>query len=180
MTRIKKSRNTNENGAKRAPRTKKAERTIARKKQDNGNKSGSRQSVGEQQQNNHGGKGKKDPRIGSKKPVALVLPNTNEAPIAAVRAVKQAPLTDEQKLAQLENDPRLNQLLDLLEEGKTLPAADQQWLDKQLNELERLMDKLGIDDLADADDAEFTDDEDLLAKFDAGEDLLKQYQQDDK
>ncbi len=179
MTRIKKSRNANENGAKRAPRTKKAERTIARKKQDNGNKSGSRQSVGAQPQSN-GGKAKKDPRIGSKKPVALTLPTTKEAPIAAVRAVKQAPLTDEQKLAQLENDSRLNNLLDLLEEGKTLSAADQQWLDKQLNELERLMAKLGIDDLADADDDEFTDDEDLLAKFDAGEDLLKQYQEDDK
>lgn len=179
MTRKKKSRNVNENAAKRAPRTKQSERSVAGKKQNSGNKSGSRQAVANAT-SNAGNNAKKDPRVGSKKPVQLVMPTAAPAPIAAVRPVKQAPLTDEQKLAKLENDPRLNNLLDQLEDGKMLAAEDQQWLDVQLAELERLMEKLGIDDLAEADQVEFTDDDDLLAKFDAGEDLLKQYQQDDK
>ncbi|KFZ36296.1 aminotransferase [Shewanella mangrovi] len=179
MTRIKKSRNTNENGPKRAPRTKKTDRKTARKKQETGNKSGSRQAVGATGSTSGQSNAKKDPRLGSKKPVALSLP-TQQAPIAAVKPAKKPALTDEQKLMQLEDDPRLNSLLDQLEEGKTLSNTDQQWLDKQLNEIERLMQKLGIEDLEEANDIGADDEDELLAKFDSGADLLKQYQQDDK
>ena len=101
-----------------------------------------------------------------------------QAPIATVKPVKKPVLTDEQKLMQLEDDPRLNSLLDQLEEGKDLSSTDQQWLDKQLNEIERLMKKLGIDDLSETEAAD--DEDDVLAEFESGADLLKQYQQDDE
>lgn len=92
---------------------------------------------------------------------------------------KQPKLTDEQKLLKLEDDPRLNQLLDMLEEGRDLNDADQKWLDVQLNEIERLMERLGI---SEADDLEHVmktttgSDDDLLEKFESGADLLKDYQ----
>lgn len=93
--------------------------------------------------------------------------------------VKQPKLTDEQKLLKLEEDPRLNQLLDMLEEGRDLNDADQKWLDQQLNKIEALMVKLGISDELDEDvpaSAKALSDDELFDKFESGADLLKDYQ----
>ncbi|WP_188669282.1 GTPase-activating protein, partial [Tersicoccus solisilvae] len=91
---------------------------------------------------------------------------------------KQPKLTDEQLLLQLEEDPRLNKLLDQLEEGRELAADDQQWLERQLAKIEKLMEKLGITDLDQADEAPSKghSDDELLEKFESGAELLKQYQ----
>ncbi len=177
MTR-KKSRKINENAPKRPPRTKKEDRVITGKKQKSGNKAGSRHNEKQIQQKQSGTAQAKDPRHGSKKPVALELPT--KAPVA--KQPKAPKMSDEQKLLKLEEDPRLNKLLDMLEEGRDLNDADQAWLEKQLTEIERLMDRLGIteeDDLEHVMKTTVGSDDDLLDKFESGADLLKDYQDKD-
>lgn len=180
MSRSKKTRKGGENSPKLQPRTKKQERVLAGKKKESGNKSGSRHNEGQLQKQApvNGASQKNDPRHGSKRPVALVV----ATPSAKVHAekVKQPKLTDEQKLLQLEEDPRLNNLLDMLEEGRELNDADQKWLDQQLNKIEALMVKLGITDEEDAPKPTKrpVSDDDLFDRFESGIDLLKDYQND--
>ncbi|MFV9671350.1 Der GTPase-activating protein YihI [Pantoea graminicola] len=90
----------------------------------------------------------KDPRIGSKKPVALIADGKTTAtkPKKSVEkpAAKKVRLTPEEELAKLENDERLDALLDRLENGETLSAEDQGWLDASLDRIDELMEQLGI------------------------------------
>ncbi|ORM82746.1 GTPase-activating protein [Pantoea deleyi] len=90
----------------------------------------------------------KDPRIGSKKPVALIADGKTAAvkPKKSVEkpAAKKVRLTPEEELAKLENDERLDALLDRLENGETLSAEDQGWLDASLDRIDELMEQLGI------------------------------------
>ncbi|MCL1147754.1 Der GTPase-activating protein YihI [Shewanella sp. 10N.261.52.F9] len=174
MSRSKKMRKSNDNAPKLAPRTKKKDRVLAGKKQVAGNKAGSRHNASMIESQANGGKAKSaDPRHGSKKPVQLNI----HAEVKAEPKPKGPKLTDEQKLLKLEEDPRLNSLLDMLEEGKNLNAEDQKWLNKQLTQIETLMDKLGITD--EEDDApqskKSVNDDDLFDKFESGADLLKDY-----
>lgn len=174
----KKTRKINENAPKRQPRTKKEDRVVAGKKQNTGNKAGSRHNEKQIQQAQTGTAKAKDSRHGSKKPVALNL--QQEKPIE--NKPKAPKMSDEQKLLKLEDDPRLNSLLDMLEEGKELNATDQHWLEKQLSEIERLMKRLGIteeDDLEHVMKTTVSSDDDLLDKFESGADLLKDYQNRD-
>ena len=83
-----------------------------------GLKAGSRQQV-EQAGKKSGTKQAKDPRIGSRKPVALIVDEKRSKPVAP-KAVKEKKLvmTPEQELASIENDDRLNDLLDRLDAGE--------------------------------------------------------------
>jgi len=119
-----------------------------------GLKAGSRQQV-EQPKNKSGSGQSKDPRIGSRKPVVLVLDDTQKKQ-AAPKAVKEKKLvmTPEQELASIENDDRLNDLLDRLDAGETLDAAEQAWVDQRVDRYQELMDELGIIDSDDEEDDE--------------------------
>ncbi|QIR15973.1 Der GTPase-activating protein YihI [Shewanella aestuarii] len=179
MARSKKTRKGGENGPKFAPRVKKADRkTVEGKRAENGRKPGSRHNEALLKQNASGNAGKStDPRHGSKKPVALTPVATKEPQSTKP---KQPKMTDEQKLLKIEEDPRLNSLLDMLEEGRDLSANDQKWLDSQLDEIERLMDRLGLNEEAPKSTSnkktpKTDSDDDLLARFESGEDLLKDY-----
>ncbi|MGK3143764.1 Der GTPase-activating protein YihI [Pantoea sp. C2G6] len=91
----------------------------------------------------------KDPRIGSKKPVALIADGKTTSARVKTGAEKPAApkkvrLTPEEELAKLENDERLDALLDRLENGETLSAEDQGWLDASLDRIDELMEQLGI------------------------------------
>ncbi|PMG30552.1 GTPase-activating protein [Shewanella sp. 10N.286.52.C2] len=184
MARSKKSRKGGENGPKQAPRVKKSERkVIGGKKNDSGRKSGSRHNEALIEKESPHVKTQKnnDPRHGSKKPVALSIAPAKKATVAASAKVKQPKLTDEQKLLKLEEDPRFNDLLDLLEEGKDLAADDQKWLDSQLSKIESLMEKLGISDAEElpapaAPSKKAASDDDLYERFETGADVLKDYQ----
>ncbi|NMH66709.1 Der GTPase-activating protein YihI [Shewanella salipaludis] len=181
MSRSKKTRKGGENSPKLQPRTKKQDRTsVTTKRKESGNKSGSRhnESLIQQQAPQSDLAKKKDPRHGSKKAVVLELPVSKVE--AAKPKAKQPKLSDEQRLLQLEDDPRLNSLLDMLEEGRDLKDSDQKWLDQQLNKIEALMHKLGITD-GDEPQAKpkSLSDDDLLEKFESGADLLKAYQDKD-
>lgn len=104
----------------------------------------------------------KDPRIGSRKKVPLMVEFVNKPQKAqAVSVAKSEPkatLDPMLELEQLENNECLNHLLDQLEEGKQLSLKDQQFVDECLARVAQLMDELGI-----ADDEE--NDEDLYRTF---------------
>lgn len=119
---------------------------------------------------------KADPRLGSKKPIALVAAASaaaSAAPVVAkpkpekVAKPKVEALSPEQELERLENDTRLTTLIDRVDEGETLQAADQQWLDTQLARHRELLAELGLLEEDDDDlDGERSDD-DLWDSLDA-------------
>lgn len=116
---------------------------IARKKSNKqkGLQAGSRhsQAVSAQQKSQAQAK---DPRLGSKKPIPLVVveaphPKSNQAK-------KVRKLNAEQELTQLENDAQLNALLDRLDNGERLGAGLQAYVDEKLDRIEQLMKQLGL------------------------------------
>ncbi|MNO69471.1 Der GTPase-activating protein YihI [compost metagenome] len=120
-----------------------------------GLKAGSRQQV---EQSKKGGSGKqaKDPRIGSRKPVVLIVEEKQSKPVAPKpQKEKKLVMTPEQELASIENDDRLNDLLDRLDAGETLEAAEQAWVDQRVDRYQELMDELGIIDTDEDDDGDF-------------------------
>ncbi|STD50120.1 Der GTPase-activating protein YihI [Edwardsiella tarda] len=80
-----------------------------------------------------------------------------------VQVVKQPEtktvLTPEAELARLENDPRLDALLERLEEGATLNSEEQRYVDEMLDRIDELMEELGIEL---EDDEEEEKDEDIM------------------
>ncbi|TPG57346.1 Der GTPase-activating protein YihI [Ewingella americana] len=153
------------------------------RKRDNkrrGHKAGSRANPdAEKKQNGAAGK-KTDPRIGSKKSVPLVVETVfNNAP-KAKKAPKpqqveaeiktQPQLPPEEELTLLENDPRLDSLLDKLDDGEKLSAEDQSYVDQTLDRIDALMELLGIE-LGDEDDEvdEKTKNEDMMQLLKRGD-----------
>lgn len=91
----------------------------------------------------------KDPRIGSRKKIPLVVEFVNKPEKG--QFIQPVPLDVQPKkiepmfeLEQLENNECLNQLLDELEAGRKLSAQDQQFVDECLDRIAELMDELGI------------------------------------
>lgn len=137
-------------------------RDRKRDKKHRGHASGSRANPQTQSNNGKQSAAAKDPRIGSKKPVALIA-DEKAAPAKAKNVAakpareKKVSLTPEEELAQLENSERLDALLDRLEKGETLSSEDQGWLDVTLDRIDELMEQLGI---------EMDEEEDLEAEED--------------
>ena len=145
-----------------------------------GLKAGSRQQV-EQAGKKSGTKQAKDPRIGSRKPVALIVDEKSSKPVAP-KAVKEKKLvmTPEQELASIENDDRLNDLLDRLDAGETLDAAEQAWVDQRVDRYQALMDELGIIDTDEDEDGDFDDVEyEESSEPASGEELWERFTQVD-
>lgn len=93
----------------------------------------------------------KDPRIGSKKKVPLMVEFVNKPEkgqfIKPVIIEELKPvLTPELELEQLENNECLHQLLDELDSGEVLSVKDQQFVDECLDRIDELMNLLGIQD----------------------------------
>ncbi len=100
---------------------------------------------------------KKDPRIGSRKKVPLIVEFVNKPEkgmfIPKVVLEEKAKTIDPMlELDQLENNECLNQLLDQLDAGKTLNKEDQAFVDQCLDRIAELMDKLGIEDEDESED----------------------------
>ncbi len=89
-------------------------------------------------------KSQKDPRIGSKKPVELVSSVT-----AAVTPKPKQKAFDEEaafaELQALENDPRLQSLLERLDQEEELSDADLRYVDERTERFSQLAEQLGID-----------------------------------
>lgn len=106
----------------------------------------------------------KDPRIGSRKKVPLMVEFVNKPEkgqfIQAEKTNEKSPALDPMlELEQLENNECLNNLLDQLDDGKVLSKADQAFVDECLDRIAQLMDELGISD------EEGEDEDDLLRTF---------------
>lgn len=135
-------------------------RERKRQKKHRGNKSGARYQ--EKSTNSKSGNQNQalDPRVGSKKPIPLVVDDnavvTRPAP-AKEPAVK-VKLSPEQELEMLEQDDCLDSLLARLEDGETVTAEEQAYIDTCLDRIDELMSILGIE-LTDDDEEE---DEDKL------------------
>ena len=136
MTRIKKTRKSGPLALRKADR-KPDEAVSSSKAKENtkekgkGKAAGSRYGAQAQSQQQKAVGELKDPRHGSKKPVPLTVPKKAMAP--------------EKDLLALENDTRLQALLDRAENGDILTKADQTWLDAQLARYQELAELLGID-----------------------------------
>lgn len=61
-------------------------------------------------------------------------------------------LSPEEELARLENDQRLDALLERLEDGATLNGEEQRYVDEMLDRIDALMEELGIELEDDEDD----------------------------
>ncbi len=142
-------------------------RERKRLKKHKGLKSGSRHSLASGADAANAGQ-KKDPRLGSKKKIPLVI-NAD-----AKQTKQQRHLSAEQELALLENDAQLNVLLDRIEAGENLGAGLQKFVDEKLDRIEVLMKQLGIyeDDseveeaASEAYDHKERSEDELLADFD--------------
>ncbi len=64
-------------------------------------------------------------------------------------------MTPEQELQQLQNDERLQRLVERFEEGETLNADDQRYLDEKSERYETLISKLGYELDEEWDDEEY-------------------------
>ncbi|WP_044470070.1 Der GTPase-activating protein YihI [Mannheimia massilioguelmaensis] len=140
-------------------------REDKKKKKHKGLSSGSRHSTSTQ--NNHSQHlEKRDPRLGSRKKVPLIVEFVNNpekgqtiepvtVPPTKAKTKKLDPMLE---LEQLENNECLNQLLDELDAGKSISAADQKFVDECLDRIAELMDELGIED-------EEENEDDLLRTF---------------
>ncbi|ADU71236.1 Der GTPase-activating protein YihI [Pantoea sp. At-9b] len=131
-------------------------RDRKRDKKHRGHAAGSRANPEKQATGKGQARNAQDPRLGSKKPIALVA----EGQTSVVKKAAPKPkaekvrLTPQEELAKLENDERLDTLLDRLENGETLSGEEQAWLDETLDRIDELMETLGIALDDDADDDE--------------------------
>ncbi|MEQ4454457.1 MULTISPECIES: Der GTPase-activating protein YihI [Kosakonia] len=118
-------------------------RDRKREKKHRGNVSGSRANGGDGASGSGRGKQQKDPRIGSKKPIPLGVTDTPVNKQHKPKSEKPM-LSPQAELEMLETDERLDALLERLEEGETLSADDQAWVDAKLDRIDELMQKLGL------------------------------------
>ena len=160
MTRQKKSRKASDNGQRHLPATeirKIREQKDETKKKGAGLKSGNRNSMQQvnANQDNAANKPKKDPRLGSKKPIALLPEATPELlpvkapaslPKVQLKTAKPETLSPEQELLQLENDTKLQQLLERVERDELLTGKDAKYFNAKIARMEQLMAELGLSD----------------------------------
>lgn len=142
-------------------------RERKRQKRHSGNRSGARTNVESSNKKGQTQAEEKDPRIGSKVPVPLVVDSKVKAkpttkPVAKAEAKPR--LTPEEELTKLENDERLDALLDRLDNDEVLSKEDQAYVDLTLDRIDALMEQLGI---------ELGDDEDDAEREEKPEDILK-------
>lgn len=120
-------------------------RLLKKKRKHKGLPSGHRQVADENQQRKPNQLPKSDRRIGSKKPIPLIVDNI--ATISSINTNKSAKiaLSPEQELEKLENDPKLEQLLDRVDLGETLTKQEQHYLERNLARIDELMNLLGYE-----------------------------------
>jgi len=112
-------------------------------------------------------KQQKDPRIGSKTPVPLAV---TDAPVTRQHKPKSEKpmLSPQAELDMLENDERLDALLERLEEGEALNAEEQSWVDAKLDRIDELMQQLGLSYDDEDEDEEEEKQEDMMRLLKGG------------
>ncbi|OCA54706.1 Der GTPase-activating protein YihI [Photorhabdus namnaonensis] len=118
-------------------------RARKREKKHRGNQPGNRYQ--EQSGDKHqSGKQQRDPRLGSKVPVPLIVGEQPTKPVVANKVEIKPRLSPQQELAMLENDDRLDALLERLENGESLSKEEHDYVDTTLDRIDALMEELGI------------------------------------
>lgn len=138
-------------------------RERKREKKRRGNPIGSRSNGNDRDKKRSGDKQEKDPRIGSKVPVPLIVGEKATTVKPAVKPVvePQKPrLSPQEELEMLENDERLDDLLARLEQGEKLSPEDNAYVDNKLDRIDTLMEELGIN--LEKDDSEEEPQEDIM------------------
>ncbi len=182
MTRIKKSRTSGQIGIRHKPAAEarqERERPVETKKKGSGLKSGSRNSQVEVIQQTPTASKNKDPRHGSKKPIALVV-DANEQkllqkpvnfqPKAQLGKVKPVEMTLEQELAQLEQDEKLLDLVERVENGEILTGKEAKYFNAKTARHTELIELLDLDE--DLDEEEALDPLSQFEKTDWRKDIL--------
>ncbi|KNC93431.1 Der GTPase-activating protein YihI [Trabulsiella odontotermitis] len=143
-------------------------RDRKREKKHRGHAPGSRASGGADASSSKNQQQQKDPRIGSKKPIAL---GVTDAPVTKKQHKPQSEkpmLSPQAELDMLETDERLDALLERLEEGETLNAEEQSWVDAKLDRIDELMQQLGLSYDDDEDEDEDDGKEDMMRLLKGG------------
>ena len=124
-------------------------------KKHRGNKSGSRNQEKSSGGKNNGQNNVADPRLGSKKPVALIVDENQvkATPVVPKQVAVKEKISPEQELEMLESDDRLDGLLARLEDGETITEKEQKYIDTCLDRIDELMKQLGIE-FSDEDESE--------------------------
>ena len=112
-------------------------------------------------------KQQQDPRLGSKKPVQLVIEKTE------TKQIKQKPkhFSPAQELNAIEQDERLAALIEKLDSGARLSREDSEYVDMNMQRHRLLCELLGIADEAEEIETPHTShkksEEDLLSEFES-------------
>lgn len=187
MSRQKKSRKPSPLAPKQKPRLKKSELDAQDKKvkKPKGRKPGSRNNPLTKPSSKKTVATNNDPRHGSKKPIALdpvvaepVVTPDFKPQVKLKKVSQQSELTPEQELEQIENDQRLNELLDRSESGEVLTGKDAKYFNAKTARHSELMDILGLeygDDEDDWDDEDWEDDD----EFAHNPSIIEQWENDD-
>jgi len=182
MSRIKKSRTAGNSDAKptERPSTAKTAGEDKRKSKLKGNKAGARNAIeSTQTQQQNAKQAANNKRLGSQKAVRLVpdqgspaapekvtkaTPQSKQQALTKEAAVKLSP---EKELAAIENDERLNALLEQLDSEESISSTDKSWMNKQTLRHQQLMKQLGwLDEEGE---------EDLLQQFDDASSALNEF-----
>jgi uncharacterized protein len=181
MTRKKKARTSGQIGLRHKPASEarqERERPVETKKKGAGLKSGSRNSAQADQTAEPGNKNK-DPRHGSKTPIALVvtvaekkLLSPKTEPKALLAKAKPVEIPPQVELEQIEQDEKLQDLLERMEQGETLTGKDAKYFNAKTARHAELLTLLGLDIEEDEEAEEELDELAKLEQVDWRKDLL--------
>jgi ribosome assembly protein YihI (activator of Der GTPase) len=162
MPRQKKSRKIGQIGTPSVPKAKRVTKESDRKtKRTLGKPAGSRNNPEQSKDSRTGSGHLKDPRLGSKKPVPLIV---NEKPITTAPS-KEKYFSPTQELNSIEQDERLMSLLEKSDAGTRLNKEDKQYADSQVARHKELCDLLGIVD--EPQEQEEQPEKDLYSQFES-------------
>lgn len=182
MTRKKKSRTSGQLGIRHKPSAEarqERERPVETKKKGAGLKPGSRNSAQIEKTSETSNKNK-DPRHGSKTPIPLVatvaeqkLVAPQTEPKALLAKVKPVEVPPQVELEQIEQDEKLQSLLERVEQGEILTGKDAKYFNAKTARHAELLKLLGLDLEDEEDDAdEELDELSKLEQVDWRKDLL--------
>lgn len=188
MTRKKKSRTSGQIGIRHKPTAEARQdrdRPVESKKKGAGLKSGSRNSVQAEAKTGSANQNK-DPRHGSKKPISLVVTPAEQKlltpttqPKALLAKAKPVEIPPQVELEQIEQDEKLQALLEKVEQGDILTGKDAKYFNAKTARHAELLTLLGLDDdddegeaSAELDEAEDLDPLSKLEQVDWRKDLL--------
>lgn len=143
MTRVKKSRKVGKIGVSKTETTRKVKKTEFSKSTNTaGNKAGSRQQSASNNASGAHDKENQDVRVGSKKSIDL---NKYQSPSAPTKVpVKTDGTTPQQELDAIEQDSKLEQLLEKQDSNK-LSSTEQAYVSRMLKRHKELCEQLGVD-----------------------------------